>query len=257
MIFYFSGSGGTRWAANAMDLGDRVVDMGEALRYGELEYDLGRETRVGFFLPTYFWGPPRAVVEFVEKARFDLPKSCYVYLVLTCGGSTGNADRLMAAALEKKGLAVRGYFALPLVDNYSVMFTIPDQTKQRRVESAAETALASIRTAVAACTPGDHNKHRGPLPGLITPVIYKAYGPNGPGTGIFSVSAACVGCGLCAGLCPDRAIEMEGGKPVWKKDRCTRCLACFHQCPVAAISAGKGSLKHGRYLHPAEGHSRR
>ena len=161
MIFYFSGSGSTRWAASNMDLGDRVVDMGEALRFGELEHDLTRETRVGFFLPTYFWGPPRAVLEFVERAVFDLPKRCYVYLVLTCGGSTGNADRLMAAALEKKGLPVNAYFGLRTVDNYSVMFTIPEASKQRAIEAAAETALASIRTAVAACTPGDHNKCRG------------------------------------------------------------------------------------------------
>ena len=257
MIFYFSGSGGTRWAAKGLGLGDDLVDMGEALRFGELEFDLTRETRVGFFLPTYFWGPPRAVVEFLEKARFDLPKSCYVYTVMTCGGSTGNADRMLARLLEKKSLVPQAFFALKLVDNYSVMFPVPPREKQRRVEAEAEAALETVRTAVAACTRGDHNGCRGPLPGIITPLIYRAYGPEGPTTGLFSVSDACVGCGLCAGLCPDGAIQMEGGKPVWKAQRCTRCLSCFHHCPAAAISAGRFSLKFGRYLHPAEGHTER
>ena len=45
MIFYFSGSGGTRWAAENLGLGDEVVDLGGALRFGELEFDLTREQR--------------------------------------------------------------------------------------------------------------------------------------------------------------------------------------------------------------------
>lgn len=256
MIFYFSGTGGTRWAAQSLGLGDEVINMGEALRFGELEYDARRQQRVGFFLPTYFWGVPRAVREFVEKVTLDLPPDCYVYTLLTCGGSTGNADKMLADLLQARGIRVDASFALKLVDNYSPMFKMAPPAKQRAIEAEAETALEPIREAVAACRPGDFNKLRGPLPGVITPLIYRTYGETGPGTGLFAVSDACVGCGLCAGICPDGAIEMRNKKPVWVKDRCTRCLACYHRCPAAAISAGRLSLKNGRYLHPIEGRTR-
>jgi ferredoxin len=256
MIFYFSGSGGTRWAAENLGLGDEVVNLGDALRFGELEIDLTREQRVGFFVPTYFWGVPRAVREFVEKAALALPDRCYVYTVLTCGGSTGNADRMLAQLLAARGIRVRASFALKLVDNYSPMFKMDPPAKQRTIEAAAGSALAQIREAAAACRPGDFNKLRGPLPGVITPLIYRAYGETGPSTGLFAVSDACVGCGLCAGICPDGDIEMRDKKPAWVKKHCTRCLACFHHCPAAAISAGRMSLRNGRYLHPIEGRTR-
>jgi len=256
MIFYFSGTGGTRWAARSLGLGDEVVNMGEAVRFGELDYDLTQESRVGFFLPTYFWGVPRAVREFVERVTLELPPRCYVYTVLTCGGSTGNADKMLAGLLEARGIRVEASFALKLVDNYSPMFKMDPPAKQRAIEAAAAAALEPIREAVAACRAGDFNKLRGPLPGLITPLIYRAYGESGPSTKLFALSDACVGCGLCAGICPDGAIQMRDKKPVWVKHSCTRCLACFHQCPHGAISAGRMSLKNGRYLHPAEGRTR-
>lgn len=36
--------------------------------------------------------------------------------------------------------------------------------------------------------------------------------------------------------CPVKAIEMEGGKPVWTEEKCTMCLGYLHRCPKNAIS---------------------
>lgn len=49
----------------------------------------------------------------------------------------------------------------------------------------------------------------------------------------------CIGCSLCAKLCPDACIQMKktkkGLKPVIDLDYCKGCSMCAQECPVKAI----------------------
>lgn len=48
--------------------------------------------------------------------------------------------------------------------------------------------------------------------------------------------ARCSGCGLCAELCPTRAVDIVVGKPVIARPAaCTYCEVCEHYCPEGAI----------------------
>ena len=42
----------------------------------------------------------------------------------------------------------------------------------------------------------------------------------------------CAGCGTCAKICPNGAITMENGKPVWSSEKCTFCGKCVNFCPA-------------------------
>ena len=55
------------------------------------------------------------------------------------------------------------------------------------------------------------------------------------------------GCGLCAKICPEKAIEIKDGKPEWVKKKCQHCTARINRCPNAAIQFGRGTEKRGRY----------
>lgn len=46
----------------------------------------------------------------------------------------------------------------------------------------------------------------------------------------------CNGCGLCAQLCPTKAVEMQAGRPVIVRPAdCTFCEVCESYCPQGAI----------------------
>lgn len=54
--------------------------------------------------------------------------------------------------------------------------------------------------------------------------------------------AVCIGCSLCAKICPENCIEMKALtkfngklKPVTDYNYCKGCALCAHECPVKAI----------------------
>ncbi len=47
--------------------------------------------------------------------------------------------------------------------------------------------------------------------------------------------AKCIGCGLCAKMCPPQSLKMVDGKPVFNLPECIRCYCCQEHCPQGAI----------------------
>lgn len=45
----------------------------------------------------------------------------------------------------------------------------------------------------------------------------------------------CIGCGLCASICPAKAIEMVKSRPAIDRKKCIRCFCCQEFCPKSAM----------------------
>ena len=52
----------------------------------------------------------------------------------------------------------------------------------------------------------------------------------------------CVGCGICARLCPPASLKIVKGKAHFHYPECIRCFCCQEHCPKGAITIRKGFL---------------
>lgn len=251
MIFYFSATGNSKYVAEriADATGDRLIALKDAIHARCYRYDITGESRVGFVVPTYYYGLPSILNFFLEKLQLEGYSDQYIYLVLTCGGSTGDAAGQMGKLLKKKGVTLSAQFAVPMVDNYIPMSKMDDEEKIAEILDAAEEYIDEARRAVRSKGIGDYNRSKGVAPAVMTATAYQAYA-RGRSTKPFIVTDDCTGCGLCQEICPCGAVVLNDGKPVWEKPQCVQCLGCLHRCPARAIRWKKEKENQGRYYNP-------
>lgn len=142
MIFYFSGTGNSEWAAKEiLSQGEQLISMADAKWSESFTYAPGEEESVGFVFPVYFYGLPDTVRSFASKVRFET-KPAYVYAVITCGGSIAGAGDLLKKALAGNGTALRAVYTVKMPDNYVLMYDVTTQEQEKPILAAAKEKLS-------------------------------------------------------------------------------------------------------------------
>lgn len=245
MIFYFSGTGNSMYAASRLQNEESLLDIAECVNSNRFRFELQKGEHAGFICPVYFYGLPTIVSYFLSKLELKAEDSTYIYALFTCGASIGGADQMLEAKLKKQGLHLDAVYSVKMPDNYVIMFDVPKDEEQKNILAAAENTLEETLQNI---LQEKKLPKRSGIKGTIgTAAAYPFY-KNGRKTRKFYVDNRCVGCGMCAKRCPAHAIEMRDGTPVWVKDRCIHCLGCTNRC--SAIQYGKQTEKRGRYVHP-------
>lgn len=249
MIFYFSATGNTRYVAQrlAADSKEEMISVTDCLKNGQVRFSIGPGESVGILSPTYYFGFPPVVKEFLEKAEFIAEAKPYVYFVATFGTTPGYTGSLARSALSARGYAPDASFSVKMPDSWTPMFDLSDPAKLDRINREADTQIDEIVRKIRERARGDFMKRK--VPGFAYRIFYRDYAESRR-TNHFHVEDSCVGCGLCAKKCPSQAIEIRNGKPVWVTDECLACLGCLHRCPKFSIQYGKKTKLHGQYLHP-------
>ena len=57
-----------------------------------------------------------------------------------------------------------------------------------------------------------------------------------------AVKRECVGCGVCANICPARAIEIRDGYASIDRKACIRCFCCQEFCPKGAMKVHRTAI---------------
>ena len=243
MIFYFSATGNSLMAAKALAKeGERLVDMAAARKENAYNYTAKGE-RIGFVFPVYFYTLPDLVYDFVNK--LSVSDVGYVFAVITCGGSIGGTGKYLSKELKKRGIVLDYVTPLLMPDNAVFYLNIKTEEENLACLERAKVCLEEIKKDIDAerkkAAKGTSARWLRPLYHLCT------------GTKSFSVTEDCIHCGMCARNCPEDAIEIVDGMPVWVKKKCTKCAACINRCPRAAIQHGKATEKRQRYVNPILG----
>ena len=240
MIYYFTGTGNSRYVAQriAQALGDQTAFMPDHLP--ATVPDNGEP--VGFVMPVYFWGIPSVVGRFARQLQ--LQGSHYTFTVLTPSGSSGNAAGMFEKALGRK---VDAHFTVLMPDTFCPLYQCGDRAKADAVLQRAEGDIDDVVAHLKSRDHGNFDTHRG-SGRLATVTMYPLY--RASTTKHFAVNDSCIGCGLCAKLCPDHAITLRDGRPQWRGGHCELCFACLHHCPQFAIQYTRNSRKNGQYTCP-------
>lgn len=250
MIFYFSGTGNTRWVATtiANAIGEELFYIPDLLRNGHYKFELQKEERIGFCFPTHGWQPPKIVREFIQKFEMK-SEGHYCWALTTCGDNMGEAMTILNKDLAKKGLQAETLFSVIMPESYvclPFMKTDPEDKERWKIENANR-QLHHIISIVKDNKRGIEELEKGATPRLYSYVIGSYFNKRMITDKKFIVdSEVCIKCGKCTNVCP--VDNIKGTPPEWLHNgKCTCCLACYHFCPVHAINYGKITRKRDQY----------
>lgn len=254
MIFYFSGCGNSKHAAEtlAAGLNDTLVFIPEATREGRYEYELAEGERLGFVFPIYSWAPPKLVMDFVERLQLKT-KPDYLYFVCTCGDNCGHTEKVFRKAVEAKGWQLSACFSVQMPETYIGMagFKLDsEENAKKKITAAGETVARFLPRLV--------NKEQfsemvvGAFPRLKTYLVNPGFNQYATDDTKYLSTDKCISCGKCVNVCPLQNITLVEGHPKWNGN-CTMCMSCYHHCPVNAIQYGKGTVGKGQYYFGIKG----
>lgn len=249
MVLYFSGTGNSAYVAKKIAKGvqDEAVSLNDRIRSGD-HTKRDSETPWVFVVPTYGWRIPRIVQDWIERA--DLHGNRQAYFVMTCGGDIGNAGKYVKELCEKKGLLYMGCLEVVMPENYVAMFSVPDEAKARKIIEKAEPVIAGAVELVRDRKAFPERK-AGIGARISSGAVNSMFYPLFVHAKKFYATPECVGCSVCAKVCPLKNVTMEKGRPKWG-DNCTHCMACICKCPKEAIEYGKKTKGKTRYQCPVK-----
>ena len=263
MIFYFSCTGNTRWAAQkvAKATGEQTVDIAEQTRHNTNRtptdcktYSLGEGESIGFFFPVHGWRPPKVVRTFIANLHIANAKGHYCYAVCTAGDNVGEAMDMFEGDLSRVGLHIDSAISLIMPESF-IGLPFMDVDKPAKEQSKKEAANQRLNLFI-----DDIKKRRngirdilvGHWPKTNSRFIGAAFVKWIIGDRQFRVdSNRCIKCGLCAKLCPVADIDGGNGQtPSWRHNgQCLSCFSCYHHCPVRAIEYGGRTKGKGQYYY--------
>ena len=284
MIFYFSGTGNTKWAASKLAAATRedLISIAPYMRADDSSHNLAEpfilkeNERLGFVFPVHGWRVPKLVREFISKmkilrepsdasaenkAKADdcLKNRPFAYCVCTAGDSIGltieNLNKVISQnpSLQALGITeVSSSYSLIMPESYiglPFMDVDPKEREIRKKENAAQ-ELVVVCEEIFDRKEGISRLVKGPIPWFFTKVVGGFFENVLITDKRFHVEKdRCVKCGICANVCPVGDIKGGHGEyPVWLHHKdCLTCFTCYHHCPHHAIEFGNQTQKKGQY----------
>ena len=235
MIFYFSGTGNSAWAARQLArlTGDEACDITSLKELPNVD----NAKQIGFVFPVYAWGAPEILTDFVKK----LPQpQVFTFGVCTCGGDAGLTMKRLS-----KLYPLSSSYSLLMPNNYILGSDTDGEDEILQKITAAREELERMAREIRR-QERVYRVHEGALAGVKSHLANFGFNRFARSAKPFFAGDSCNGCGQCARYCPASAISLRDRRPVWAA-QCYQCLRCINECPRQAIQYGKSTAGRRRY----------
>lgn len=244
MILYFSGTGNSRYAAEAIAMvtGDELVSMNEMIKTKN-KASIKSDKPLVFVAPVYAGRIPRVVETYIKETKFEGNQNAY--FVATCATTPWVTASYTEKLCAEKGFKSMGFHSVIMPQNYITMYDVASDEENDKALNAATPKIKEIAETIKTGAPlAKEVPGKAMMSKFVNPMMYATMVKAKS----FYTTDACEGCGKCVMRCPLNNIEMVNKKPQWGKD-CTHCMACIGGCPSKAIEYGKKTATRNRYYN--------
>ena len=248
IIYYFSGTGNNYMLAKDLSL---LLPSTETRPMRFLPEDKEKLTGydlIGFCVPSYYSHVPAAVKMYLEGARFS--REQIIFTVIGCGSSRGRSTEELRERIEAGEGVVKNEYLVVSPGNFILSYGALPKIYERTVLRSSKKKVVKIAREV---TDKGNTRRLKKAPLFFEsqePAVRKILAAFPRKAMEYSVSDRCVGCGICAGVCPVGNIRIEDNRPVFDAN-CQQCMACIQWCPNRAIDYKNIAASRKRYHHPA------
>jgi ferredoxin/protein involved in ribonucleotide reduction len=240
-ILYFTSTGNSLYIAKRLG--------GELLSIPQLHKDNLYEITddiVGIISPTYWWGVPRHVREYLKNVKI---KAEYIFTIMTYGMISMAASTQMKKLLEMNNIMIDYTNKIKMVDNFLPVFEMGNQiakSKNYNIEDRINKIAKDIETRKKKILNHSFLK-------IFISNEYSGYNSEANKQLIknssknFMIDESCISCGICREVCPVGNIAGIG-KPEYL-NKCEFCLGCIHLCPQNALHL-KNEKSNKRFINP-------
>jgi len=235
VLYYFSGTGNTKWAAIKLKNSFKSYDIDLDLISIEKEnkINLRGYSFIGIGTPIYAEIEPKIMEDFIKSVpETKISMKCIVFS--TQGGSSCSAIREISRLLKAKGYNVVIESMIKMPNNYFFSFgKEPSNDKIGTMLENAENKINKIakkfnENTIYRISTFILRQKLGIIGGKVFRKTIPRISKN------ITSTDECKKCGLCLRNCPKGNITFENGHAIFHSN-CILCLRCIYICPQNAV----------------------
>lgn len=233
---YFSGTGNTRFCVEKF-----VHSMDETARCIAIEdtstiQAIKQSDTIVLAYPIYFSNLPKIMRDFLDSNR-NIFYGKNVFIIATMGLFSGDGTGCAARVLKKSGAKIIGGLHIRMPDCIGDKKLLK-KTKEKNhaiIKHAEEKIEKAVATTKGGKAPREGLSFLYHMAGLFGQRLW-FYNKTKHYSDKLKINAEkCVGCGICAKLCPMGNLSIENGTAI-SCSQCTMCYRCISNCPQQAIT---------------------